>query len=59
MLLKTKDDTFTGNCGYSAERTTGAKNVKGLRAKMRLGEMEHLTERGWTQKTGPPLTQRN
>lgn len=39
MLLKTKDDdTFTGNCGYSAGRTTGAKNVKGLRAKMRLGK---------------------
>lgn len=47
MLLKTRDDdTFTGNCRYSAGRTTGAKMVKGWRAKMRLRKMEHVTERG-------------
>lgn len=47
MLLKTTDDdTFTGNCGYSAGGTTAAKMVEGLRVKMRLREMERLTERG-------------
>lgn len=40
------NDTFTGNFGYSAGRTTEAKMVKGLRAKMWLREMEHLTRRG-------------